>query len=222
MKRYVKAIKNSILLIILVFFIKINSSNCQTNKHLSIGIGPLSYFDPITPSLNIHLEAKVFSHYSLDVAYGIDLSEIALLRWHPNSEFQHHEFKLGLKRLFLSSNDLYGGIEYFSVLNNYEKSSGQYINDGERLIFDSASVSRNIHGLRFKLGSQLIKKSFGIDFYLGAGIRNLNNLYDPVNERSADDLWEDSEWFAPIDQTSGARLKLDLNMGFKIFYMILK
>lgn len=222
---FISLIHGVSLMILVTFMGGINPASAQSDKHISVGIGPFGYLDPITPSINFHGEAQVFNLFRMDVAYGLDVSKIALLRWHPNPEYRHHEMKVGLKRFlappYSSKNFVsYAGVEYFMVRNDYEKGNDQYRCNGEELLFDSAKVSRNVDGMRLKVGFQKVSKSFGIDIYFGAGVRYVAITYETTNERLAGNLWEIIGWFSPIDETARSRYRFDINLGFKLFYLL--
>ena len=106
------------------------------------------------------------------------------------------------------------------VRNDYVKGNDQNRRNGEELLFDSARVSRNVDGMRIKVGFQKVSKSFGIDIYFGAGVRYVDIAYETTNERLAGDLWEIGGWFSPIDETARSRYRFDINLAFKLFYLL--
>jgi len=202
--------------------------SCQidTSTYLSIGIGPSGLLDPITPSLNIVLEKSVGEKLNLELTYGLDLLNKTWADWHPNGDARHHEYKIGIKSIskplsFFTNSNFFAGLEYYGVINNYERPRGSYFIDDNKFSYISAQVNRTIQGLRMKLGSKFSYNAIELEFYGGLGLRSINIEYSSIVGRRAGHIEFFKDFFI-VDEYEGRRIRPELNFGFKISYCIHK
>ena len=211
------------LLMTFILAIIQRSQGQERNKYFTIGIVPTSLLDPITPSLGFSLEYQLLEIIAIEVVYGYDLNNKPfLINWHPNPEFRHHEYRMGIKYFFIASipkkvPSAFLELEYFGVINEYEKTSDQYRENHREYTFKSAKVHRNINGIRAKYGVQSKLGKIFIEMYSGLGVRRIDIEYNPV-QRIISPFPIVDEWFTPIDRNAGIRYKLDAAIGLKLSF----
>jgi len=218
-----KVITLHCLFFILTFLGTLESQDSK-NQYFSFGVGPFGLLDPITPSLNLIAEAQLTSGINLEMTYGLDLIEESWLSHHPAPEFKHHEYKLGIRKVLKTDNKVYDvlqfwGLEYFRLTNNYNKNNGIFSRDNQDLRYSVAEISRKVSGLRVKSGWKIFSGRFETEFYFGGGLRLLNIQYlaEDIEPHALNLIQEISP---RIDFSEGAKLKLDLNVGFKVSYCL--
>jgi len=213
------------LLITLVFMMHSSTVNAQFENKLALGVAPSAYLHPYYPSVTFSVETMIFENARIDLAYGLDINATTFFNFHTDPSGRHHVFKFAYKESLISKKnlldeDLYLAGEYFTVLNNYTKLNDQYVISGRVLNFDSARISRSIHGVRLKFGWTKSWGPIGLETYTGIGVRRLTVQYETVNEQVSTTGSNFEEYFFRIDEEPGSRIKPDFNGGFKVFYLI--
>ena len=193
-------------------------TNSGDQNYLAIGFTPLNLIEPITSTIETTLDFQMANGLNLELRYGFPFLAGKNQKGRINN--QYYEFKAGIRYLRGSS---FWGLEYGLVDQNYERQHNWYRTEsGEILQYKSAAIERTVHALRLKAGFiwELGERdNFLLEFYQGIGGRNVRLIYDaPSAFESGDHLWD--EWFAPIDRTEGAKLRLDYVIGMKLGFKI--
>lgn len=197
----------------------------EKRKYLSVGISPLGLLDPITPSFNFAIEVGLGPRFNVEFGYGLDLN-INVGGWHPNPDARHHKYQVGGK-YFIDGHDAkfpntYLGLSFFSVVNDYAKSHGSFLQYDLLFSFETALVQRRIKGLRFRFGREIQPwDRLLLDFNIGLGIRQLRIDYFSDNFSNGGEFLT-GPWFRAFDEYEGIYWKPDAQIGFKISYLISK
>ena len=215
-------IRISCFMVLLTFFIKLDLLGQTSDNFLSIGITPTELFDPITSSIAVSVEQKIAPKINVELMYGFD-PNVKFLDWHPDPESRHHEYKLSLKYLFVLEEKNfsdYVGIDFFGSYNEYERASGYYEEGNVAYYFDEANIIRSVYGCRANYGMKFsMTEKVWLDFFMGAGIRNVSIEYAPERRRVVEYAISDGSLIS-FDRTAGDSWKLALILGLKMEYRI--
>jgi len=107
----------------------------------------------------------------------------------------------------------------FLTKHEYIDNNGRIRIDNIEYLYTRAKVTRNVEGLRIKLGVKKRIRWIELEAYCGGGTRYLELIYDLNDQRPVDPNDRVSRGISFFDDRPGRRKKLDLNFGFKVSYV---
>ncbi|NND89023.1 MAG: hypothetical protein HKM28_07245 [Flavobacteriaceae bacterium] len=87
------------------------------------------------------------------------------------------------------------------------------------IYFDSADLIRQKYGFNFKYGVFIpFAPQFGMNVYVGLGIRIRDNKHENVVSPRMDDYYDEGNWFERYHYYEGTKVLPNLAAGFKLYY----
>ncbi len=189
---------------------------------VSLGLNPLNFFEPLTPTLEGVVELHWKTKYSLELKYGAALSQLNLPT-NDRVKGDYHEYKIGFKYNFDEMSPTvypFIGLEFFAIDQKYTKTQDWFIRDGLSYYYDVSKVNRNVRSLRVKQGWHFkLDNRWYLESQFGLGVRRVTIDHNAENEMLTDDfLWD--EWFTPIDRSVKDKIRGDFTLGLKVGFFL--
>ncbi len=203
-------------------------------NYLLIGFAPLNLIEPRTSTWENSLEVQFNNYFSLEARVGLKFTALHKLVYDENQQIQNNryfDYKLGIRHLIAKKRDfrkranIFLGLEYFHLRQDYEVIDDYYFLNEHRYRFDFAKFRRRVNGLRAKFGLLLFGGDRWVfEFFTGTGIKEVSNeYYDIVNERVYNpNFFEYLFRIEPSARYQSDRFHPDFFIGFKISYKILR
>ncbi|MDX1907332.1 MAG: hypothetical protein SF053_09890 [Bacteroidia bacterium] len=190
---------------------------------LTLKWSPLGLIDPNRGQVLLGAEFRPWPVLSLEVSYGIRLSQTELLGWNNTKQDRRYEnLRLEIRTYPIEEVPVYWGLEGFRIWETYRLEEGIYWGGGSGpFTFDRADVSRQIWGVCPKIGFLIpLSKRLRLDMYGGLGLRSRTYTIVAENPLLQDEGFGGPENYNPL--IAGTTRRPHIAAGFRLGYMILK